>query len=505
MLRPRGSCWMSGSAAVVAGPSRAVSERPAEADRLAAWRCWLQRAVPTQPSRRGGRVLLISYQFPPTGGSGVQRPAKLTRYLPECGWEVEVLTAGHDRFAWSDPSLLVDVPEDTRVHRVSGREPACLARRVASMFAFLTGTDARGPNLTGIDRHGRRSIRCIEDGIYWRLTRLTDRFGLGDGEALWNRPAMRAALRRHRETPFDAVISTGPPHFVHRVAARIVEAADLPWIADVRDPLVSDFDRTRPDERSTRAMRCLERTIMTRASRIVTTCPSLAEDLRCRYPRRTPDDVRAITNGFDRGDVAGMLEMDGGMESKALECQFVAAGSFYGRREIARLVEPMEQVLRWHPEWRQRVRLVIAGTIDAEQRRQWEQRPPWLTLAGYIDHAAALRLAAGSACSIVVVPECEHGRLSVPGKTFELLALPTHVLALVPPGSDTERIVTAAGGATVASFEDSSAVAVAMERIVRACLAGHLDIDRDWDAIDRYDRRAIAAAFAECLEGAVTA
>jgi len=31
-------------------------------------------------------VLFHSYHFPPTGGSGAQRPARLVRYLPELGY-----------------------------------------------------------------------------------------------------------------------------------------------------------------------------------------------------------------------------------------------------------------------------------------------------------------------------------------------------------------------------------------------------------------------------------
>ena len=37
-------------------------------------------------------VLSIAYRFPPCGGSGVQRPAKFAKYLPEFGYQPLVLT-----------------------------------------------------------------------------------------------------------------------------------------------------------------------------------------------------------------------------------------------------------------------------------------------------------------------------------------------------------------------------------------------------------------------------
>ena len=376
---------------------------------------------------RAHRALLVTYLFPPTGGSGVQRAAKLAKYLPRFGWELDVLTAAHDRFPWRDESLLDDV-RTAHAHRVEGYEPACVARRVASWLARL------------------------------------------------------------------------------------------PWLADLRDPLVSDFDRRADDagprttgsDRSnlsspTRSRtsdlkahgRVLERSILARADAITTTCTALAADLCMRYPQRWPD-IACISNGFDPDDIAPHRH---DVRKDPQVCRFVAAGAFYGRREIARLVQPLRSVLERNPQWSGRVRLAIAGTLDAEQRQRWErERPGWMELLGYLDHGAAVRLAAEAACAIVVVPRCEHGMLSVPGKTFELLALPTHVLGLVPAGSDAERILVETGAATAAAFEDARAVAEAMERIIRAHLAGTLETNRPPRAIERYDRSGIARQFAERLD-----
>ena len=440
------------------------------------WRGWLDSPPEVRKPRAGGRALLVSYLFPPTGGSGVQRPAKLAKYLPTFGWSIEVVTAGHHRFPWFDPSLLEDVPADCRVHGIAGLEPAALAKRIGSRF---------------------------EDSIYWRLARMTGWLGLGDGEALWVGPAARAALRRHREQPFDVLISTGPPHFAHRVAIRVARATGLPWVADLRDPLVIDYDRTPMSRREASAMRRVEQAIMRQASLVVTTVPSLTEDLRGRYPGRLPDSIWTVPNGFDRDDLRAALKTAAGARAEANDCVFVAAGAWYGRRELHRVVEPLQRVLERNPLWGGRVRLVMAGTLDGQQRQRWEgQRPAWLTLAGYLDHASAIRLVAGSACAIVAVPDCQTGRLTIPAKTFELLALPTHVLALVPPDSDTEQIVATAGASHVAPLEDSTMVASALEHIIGSHFAGILAANRDWPVLDRYDRRMVAAAFADCLASA---
>ncbi|HPD30800.1 MAG TPA: glycosyltransferase [Phycisphaerae bacterium] len=443
------------------------------------WTEWVLQRPEITAETRGGRALLISYIFPPIGGSAAQRPAKLAKYLPRYGWDVEVLTAGHSRFPWRDDSLLADVPDGCRVHRVSGREPACMARTLAKLV----------PHAGWSDR--------IEHGMHWRLSTLLQRFGLDDPQSLWVGPAVRFAVRQHRRGRYDVIVSSGPPHFAHWAGLRIARRTGVPWVADVRDPLVSDFDRSLTTGRKTESMRRLESQIMKHAAMVITTCPSLADEFRRRFADRRPDSIRCITNGFDRDDL--LVALDVQPQGRDLFV-FVAAGAFYGRREIGRIVTPLQAVLAGHPEWTDRVRLVIAGTLDAQQQREWQQHsPPWLTLAGYLDHPAVVRLAAGAACTIVVVPQCKHGETSIPGKTFELLGLPTHLLALVPTNGDTARIVREAGASTVVAFEDGPEVAAAMERIIADHFAGRLECGRSWAAVDRYDRACAARGFAECL------
>ena len=493
------------------------------ADGQADWRRWIELApaVITAGGGGGGRVLLISYTFPPTGGSGVQRPAKLAKYLPQFGWTVEVLSAGHDRFPWHDPTLLDDVPSTCRIHRVAGLEPACLARavsRLARKTVRLWPRANTGDNDEDLVVHPKpleshrrdagatrvlgftvisNGLDWFEERIYWKLAGWTDRLGLGNGESLWIGAAARAALRRHRQQPFDAIVSTGPPVFVHRVAMRLADATGLPWVADVRDPFVSDHGLTGPDGRHLVAMSELERTVLEKAALVVTTCESLADDFRRRYPR---SNIQAIINGFDRDDLVSAIEQDPDRPAAEAECTLAAAGAFYGQRELARLVESLTRVMEWHTEWHGRVRLVVAGTLDARQRRQWEtERPEWMTLAGYLDHVSVINLVRASSCAVLIVPDCGHTRLCLPAKMFELAALPVHVLGLIPPQSETERLLLAAGACTVAPYEDAAGVASALERVISDALAGRLCGGRNWPAMDAYDRRSLAARWAECL------
>jgi len=482
-------------------PEGASEPAPVGGSPSGTWGEWIAHApaVTTSGGGGGGRALLISYTFPPTGGSGVQRAAKLVKYLPAVGWQVEVLAAGHQRFPWSDPSLMADLPTDTRVHRVRGLEPACLAGRIGDFLRWLRRDEPK----PGAGHTAAWSPAWIEERFFWRFARWAERLGLGDGSSLWIAAAVRAALARHRTTPFDVIVSTGPPVVAHQVALRIAHATGLPWVADVRDPFVSDFDWASGNGHHAQIMRRLERQVMRRAAMVVTTCEALVEDLLARYPHRTPQDVRAITNGFDRDDVQTALA--GQYVNKPSECVFVAAGAFYGRRELSRIVEPISRVLAKHPQWQGRLRLVVAGTLDAKQQRYWkEAKPSWMRLAGYLDHAAVIRLIAESACSVVLVPDCRHTRQCIPGKLFELLALPTHLLMLAPPQTETAALASNAGASAVVPMEDPHQVENAIERIAANYLSGNHWPTRPWPRLDAYDRQTLAAQFADTLTNAVS-
>ena len=84
-------------------------------------------------------ALVVAFHFPPeANSSGVLRTLKFTRYLPERGWRITVLTLRRDAYEVTDPSLEEQIPKSVKVVRtcyidtkrhfsIWGRYPAILA------------------------------------------------------------------------------------------------------------------------------------------------------------------------------------------------------------------------------------------------------------------------------------------------------------------------------------------------------------------------------------------
>jgi hypothetical protein len=71
------------------------------------------------------KVLILVYYWPPSGGAGVQRWLKLTKYLAQQKVKVYVVTVNDKKASYMtvDSSLEVDVHSDVEVHRTDSFEP----------------------------------------------------------------------------------------------------------------------------------------------------------------------------------------------------------------------------------------------------------------------------------------------------------------------------------------------------------------------------------------------
>ena len=69
------------------------------------------------------KVLVITYYWPPTGGSGVQRWVKFAKYLPAEGWEPVIYTPENPEQLVVDESLAAEVPSGIGVVKTHISEP----------------------------------------------------------------------------------------------------------------------------------------------------------------------------------------------------------------------------------------------------------------------------------------------------------------------------------------------------------------------------------------------
>ena len=75
------------------------------------------------------RVLIVTYYWPPSGGSGVQRWVKFAKYLPAMGWQPVVYTPENPELTTIDKTLAAEIPPEVEVVKRPIFEPYGIYRK----------------------------------------------------------------------------------------------------------------------------------------------------------------------------------------------------------------------------------------------------------------------------------------------------------------------------------------------------------------------------------------
>ena len=111
------------------------------------------------------KVLIITYYWPPAGGSGVQRWLKFAKYLRDFDIEPIIYTVDNPNYAIEDDSLFEEIAEDQVVLKQKIWEPNnLLGNKKQTSAGFLTPR----PSFFGQIAHYIRANYFIPDARkYW--------------------------------------------------------------------------------------------------------------------------------------------------------------------------------------------------------------------------------------------------------------------------------------------------------------------------------------------------
>ena len=253
------------------------------------------------------RVLIITYYWPPTGGSGVQRWVKFAKFLPSFGWQPVIYTPENPERLAVDESLLADIPPCTEVLKTHISEPYDFYRKVLKFFG-----SGRGCAPTGNGNQGEvNPINARKKGFIKKLSVLIrGNCFIPDPRTGWVKPSVSYLKKYLEEHPVDAVVTTGPPQSMHLIGLGLMKALrrkaggtedKVPeWIVDFRDPWTEMFYFKHlgllPLAR--RKHKRLEKEVLDNADKVIAVTPLVQAD----FQAMTSTPVELVTNGFDEDD-----------------------------------------------------------------------------------------------------------------------------------------------------------------------------------------------------------
>lgn len=425
------------------------------------------------------RVLLLAYHFPPLGGGGTQRAAKLARDLHEMGMEPVVLTGpGPARDVWSpiDGSLAEEIPCAVEVHRIAGPVPA-VGGRAASVARLLD--------------------RASPFARWWTEGAL----GVGAG------------LRG-----LDAVFATMSPYESGAIAAQLARRLGVPWVADLRDPWALDEMRVYPSFAHRRADQLRMRAVLGAADAIVMNTPEAKRQLLAHFPEFRDRRVRCVPNGWDARDFpdptpgrsdgafrivhTGALHTSNGERHRERSRLKRALGGSAPVDLLTRshiyLMEAVRRVRMREPELAADLEVHLAGNLTEADRRVAGSDA---VLHGYLSHARSVELVRSADLLFLPMQDLPAGRRAtiVPGKTYEYLASGRPVLAAVPEG-DARDLVATSPVARLCGPRDVEAMATAIVAELRHRRRHGTKPSSSIAAIERFERRRLAGELAALVQ-----
>ena len=436
------------------------------------------------------RLLIITYYWPPTGGSGVQRWVKFSKYLPEQGWQPVIYTPEDPEQLARDESLLRDVPACAEVIKRPITEPYAVYRR-------LTGGKA-GQEVNPVNAQKKSWKQRLSLWIRGNCF-------VPDPRISWVRPSVRFLKKYLAEHPVDAVVTTGPPHSVHLIGRGLKRDLGLHWIADFRDPWTEMFyyKHLSLSPAADRRHHRLEQSVLDEADTVVSVSPPVRDD----FQAKTKTPVVLITNGFDEDD----FRAEGGGSGSAAAQPFTRVGSrsdsgaaaaagppfrlvhtglFAADGNPLNLWDALARRCEADPVFRDRLEIRLAGKVDAAITEAIRARGlgPNLVDLGYLPHDETVR--EQRAADILLLPlrrEPEYAKV-LPGKIFEYLAARRPVLGIGQSDGAAARILRDAGAGDMFDWDEQDALLAFLD-------APHPQTT----GIGKYSRRALTAQLAQIL------
>lgn len=444
----------------------------------------------------GGRVLVVTYFFPPAGGVGVQRTLKYVTYLPRWGWEPVVVAPADPAFPVRDASLLATLAPELEVHRTASLEPGRLPSIAARLLSrrHQRGSGAVVVDLTASSAQGSLSLRLLRKAsVLWN--RIWAVLLFPDGVIAWLPFAVRSGLMAHRRRPVDVIYSSAAPISTHLAAGLIKRYTGRPWVADFRDPWIGN-PFAAPLSRPKRWMqRRMERWIVERADRVIVAVDLMRVQLAERYPDLADKFVH-IPNGYDRSDLIGI---EPAPPPRPGGFHLLYAGSLYRPKELEAFLLGVERLLARRPDLRQRLKVDFVGRVnDANAKAAAEFDTPErlggiIGFEGFMPRPKALARMAGADALLQLMPDIAGAEIFVGGKLTEYLAFDRPILAVMPRGEG-RALVEGLPTGIVADVEPAS-VADALERLL-----DHTPAPAPADPAGRFARVNLAGELARELD-----
>ena len=402
------------------------------------------------------KVLIITYYWPPAGGSGVQRWLKFVKYLQDFGVEPVVYIPKNANYPINDFSLESDVPKNIEILRYPIKNPQ----------DFLP------------TKQHKKGVANVSKGGF--LSWVRGNFFIPDAKKYWIKPSVKFLKKYLSENKVDAVITTGPPHSLHLIGFQLKKELNIKWLADFRDPWTSlyyneDFNLSSFAKEKNKK---LETEVLKNADIVLTVSNSLKKEFS-----KTAKKVAVITNGFDSEVYL--------KDTQKLSSKFSIShvGLLPKQSNPTILWEALKEISEENPQFLKDLEINLTGNVNDVTLQGLKDigLDNNLVLNGYVSHKAAIELQQQAQVLLLLIPKTVNSQGIITGKIFEYLQAKRPILAIGPEDGDLAAILNNTNAGFIVGFEEKLKLKTVILELYNKYKNGNLAVDSS--NIEQYHRK----------------
>ena len=268
----------------------------------------------------------------------------------------------------------------------------------------------------------------------------------------WAKPASRGIIRKCERKDIDLIYSTGGPAVAHLVALLVTRSNNIPWIAELQDPLIHSYCSKSKGELN--KLIELEKNILSKSIKTFFLTKNAAKAAENRTQIR--GKAFSIYSGAPEVQSANVAPL------KKVHPRLILGhfGSLGGIRNLASFISAMKIAIKERPEIETDLQINLYGNLANDDRVRINK----VNLnKNFVESGTCSRekaLTRMMECTALFLIQGEHDISieTIPSKTYEYLNTGKFIFALVHQNKEINHIVSSAGGmvAEVSNLEEIS-------------------------------------------------
>ena len=423
------------------------------------------------------KVLIITYYWPPSGGSGVQRWLKFSKYLRDFNIEPVIYTVDNPSYPIKDTSLESEIPLGLEVLKQPIFEP----NSFLSIFGNNKKKESAGflnPNPTLLGR-------------FFQYVRAN--YFIPDARKFWIKPSVKFLSNYLKNNEIEVVITTGPPHSIHIIGLALRDKFKIKWISDFRDPWteIDYFQQLPLTKKANKKHHQLEQEVLEKSDMVIV----VGETMKKKFLKHN-HNIEVLTNGFDSYENSLTIELDSNFS-------ITHVGLMNADRNPTILWEVLYEISSENIDFKNNLRIKFIGKIDDTVIQDIQVfNPKNIVRIPYLDHEEVRKYQASSQVLLLSINHVPSAKGIITGKIFEYLQAKRPILGIGPEDGDAAAILKKTNAGNIVGFNNKVELKTAVLKLYKDFKEEKLFVKST--NIEQFHRKNITRQLAQVIKKIVS-